>query len=204
MVDVEAWLKEPVLIADITWASWRRYLSKPNRWMLNIAMEQFRTSVSVVPSSPLIPLSPSSTLLSLSSSFSSATGESSPRSLPLTSSEADDVEKEQSISDIDWEIQSDMIDLQEEMKGTRRRGRGSRRPKPTWGAAMTVSGHVMDAATTKSLQQLMKEHHCLTRDIWNSHSFHLAEHEERCCRINQRRDETGAILRTTADVNDAS
>ena len=178
VVDVDAWLKEPVLVADFTWASWRRYLSKPHRWMLDIAMEQCRTSMSVVPSSPLSPSSPSSALLSLSSSSSDATDESSPRSLPLTSSEADDIEEEQSLSDIDWEIQSDMIDLQEEMKGTRRRGRDSRRPKPIWSAAMTVSGHVMDATTTKSLQQLTREHHRLTRDIWNSHTFHLAEHDE--------------------------
>ena len=178
IVDLEVWLKEPVLVSDISWTAWRRYLSKPHRWILDSAMKQFRATMAIIPSSPFSPLSPSSTLLSLSSSSFSATDGSSPVSLPLTSSEADAMDEEQSLSDIDWEIESDVIDVQEMRTWPRRRGRDRRRPKPVWTAAMTVSGHMLDTAATKSLQQLTKEHHYLTKDTWNSHSFHLAEHEE--------------------------
>ena len=38
---------------------------------------------------------------------------------------------------------------------------------------------MLDTAATKSLQQLTREHHDhLTKDTWNSHTFHLTEHEE--------------------------
>jgi hypothetical protein len=166
VVDVEAWLKEPVLVADISWTAWRRYLCKPNRWMLDSAMEQFRAAVPVFFSAPSSPSSSSSTLISLSSA-------SSPSLPPLTSSDADDdMDVEQSLSDVDW----DMIDMQNnKIKRIRFKGK---RSKPVWNASMTVSGHVLDAATRSSLQQLMKEHHRLTKDTWNSHTFHLVEHDE--------------------------
>ena len=178
-VDVEAWLKEPVLAADISWTAWRRYLCKPNRPMLDRAMEQLRETAAVSAVSPfsLPPSSPSSTLLSLSSSSSSATDATFSPPLPLSSSDTD-MDEDQPLSDIDWDIQSDIIDLQKKKTGMRRRGRDSKRSKPDWTAVMTVSGHVLDPATMKSLQQLMKEHHRLTKDIWNSHTFHLVEHDE--------------------------
>ena len=43
---------------------------------------------------------------------------------------------------------------------------------------MTVSGYILDAATTSQLQLLRSEHRTLTKDVWNSHSYHLAEHNE--------------------------
>ena len=52
VVDVEAWLKEPVLVADISWTAWRRCLSKPNRWMLDKAIEQFGATTELLPLSP--------------------------------------------------------------------------------------------------------------------------------------------------------
>ena len=171
-IDVESWLKEPVLIADISWTAWRRYLCKPNRWMLDRAMEQFNSTASAGPSPPSCPSSSSSAALSLDSSPSSSTDASSSPSLPLSSSDVDDMDEEASLSDIDWEMQLDEVDMQSRRRGTRKR------PKPVWNAAMTVSGHLLDAATTKSLQQLKREHHHLTKDTWNSHSFHLAEHNE--------------------------
>ena len=118
IVDVEAWLKEPALAADISWTAWRRYLGKPHRWMLDSAMKQLRSITSAVPSSPLSPSSPSSTPLSLSSSSSDATDASSPPPLPLASSGTDsNMDEEQALS-FDWEIQSDIVDMQK--TGTRR------------------------------------------------------------------------------------
>ena len=43
---------------------------------------------------------------------------------------------------------------------------------------MTVSGYVLDAATTSQLQLLRSGHRTLTKDVWNSHAYHLAEHDE--------------------------
>ena len=171
-IDMESWLKEPVLIADISWTAWRRYLGQPNRWILDKAMEMFKWTASAGPSPPSSPSSSSSTVLSLDSSPSSGTDASSSLPQPLSSSEVDDMDEEASLSDIDWEMQLDEADVQTSRRGTRKR------PKPIWTAAMTVSGHVLDAATAKSLQQLVREHHRLTKDTWNSHTFHLAEHDE--------------------------
>ncbi len=178
IVDVEAWLKEPVLARRHQLDCLASVSGKPNRWMLDSAMEQFRATVAVSPRLP----SPSPIISFIYSTVSeqfllSATDASSPPPLPLSSSDAD-MDEDQPLSDIDWDIQSDIIDMQKKKTGTRRRGRDGKRPKPDWTAVMTVSGHVLDAATTKSLQQLMREHHRLTKDIWNSHTFHLAEHDE--------------------------
>ena len=41
VMDVEAWLQEPVFLADIAWSEWRRLLGKPHRWIIDTAMEQF-------------------------------------------------------------------------------------------------------------------------------------------------------------------
>ena len=35
VVDVDAWLKEPIFRANISWTDWRRYLSNNNRWILD-------------------------------------------------------------------------------------------------------------------------------------------------------------------------
>ena len=154
VVDVEAWLKEPVLVADISWTAWRRYLCKPNRWMLDRAMKEYCTILS--PSSSLAsPTSTSSTLLSLSGDSSST----------------DDVDGALSLSDV--VLDSEESDTSDAPARPRRK-----RAKPVWTAAMTVSGHVLDAATNSKLQLLRREHHRLTKDIWNSHSYQLAEHDE--------------------------
>ena len=159
VVNVEAWLKEPVLAADISWTAWRRYLCKPNRWMLDSAMEQLKLLTCDL-------LSP----LSLSSSSLSAT---SARSLPLQSDDMDDVN---TLDSMDWDNQVDMFAKQSRITGAHRRKH--KQGKPQWTAAMTVSGHVLDPLTRASLQQLGKEHHDLTKHIWNSHSYHLADHDE--------------------------
>ena len=44
-MDIEAWLQEPIFLADIGWLEWRRYLGKPQRWILDAAMEQFTASL---------------------------------------------------------------------------------------------------------------------------------------------------------------
>ena len=44
-MDIEAWLQEPIFLADIGWLEWRRYLGKPHRWILDAAMEQFTASL---------------------------------------------------------------------------------------------------------------------------------------------------------------
>ena len=44
-MDIEAWLQEPIFLADICWLGWRRYLGKPHRWILDAAMEQFTASL---------------------------------------------------------------------------------------------------------------------------------------------------------------
>ena len=156
-------------MADISWTAWRRYLGKPNRWILDSAMEQLRATLSTVPSSPSSTSSSSSspTLLSLSSSSTDA-------SSPLTSSDTD---MDKALSDIEWDIQSDdTIDTQKRTRDIRLSK--NKRIKPVWTAAMTVSGHVLNATTMKLLQQLRRGHHHLTKDTWNSHSYHLAEHDE--------------------------
>ena len=153
VVDVEAWLKEPVLVADISWTAWRRYLCKPNRWMLDRAMIEYGTITS--PSTLASPSSTSSTLLSLGSA----------------SSNTDEADEALSFSDV--ELDSEESDMSDTPQRPRRK-----RAKPVWIAAMTVSGHVLDAATNSKLQLLRREHHRLTKDIWNSHSYQLAEHDE--------------------------
>ena len=45
VVDVEAWLKEPILLANIGWGEWRRYLSKRHCWIVSSAMERFKASL---------------------------------------------------------------------------------------------------------------------------------------------------------------
>ena len=45
VIDVEAWLKEPIFLADIGWSEWRRYLTKQNCWMVSTALERFRASL---------------------------------------------------------------------------------------------------------------------------------------------------------------
>ena len=45
VVDVEAWLKEPVFLADIGWSEWRRYLGKRHCWMVSSALERFHASL---------------------------------------------------------------------------------------------------------------------------------------------------------------
>jgi hypothetical protein len=42
VMDIEAWLQEPIFLADIGWLEWRRYLGKPHRWIIDSAMEQFK------------------------------------------------------------------------------------------------------------------------------------------------------------------
>ena len=45
VVDVEAWLREPVFLADIGWSEWRRYLGKRHCWMVSSALERFHASL---------------------------------------------------------------------------------------------------------------------------------------------------------------
>ena len=45
VVDLDAWLQEPIFLADIGWAEWRRYLSKSHRWIVDTAIEQFTASL---------------------------------------------------------------------------------------------------------------------------------------------------------------
>jgi hypothetical protein len=45
VMDLDAWLQEPIFLADIGWAEWRRYLSKPQRWIIDSAIEQFQASL---------------------------------------------------------------------------------------------------------------------------------------------------------------
>ena len=45
VVDVEAWLKEPIFLADIGWGEWRRYLSKRHCWVVSTALERFNASL---------------------------------------------------------------------------------------------------------------------------------------------------------------
>jgi hypothetical protein len=44
-MDIEAWLQEPIFLADIGWAEWRRYLSKSHRWIMDTAIERFTASL---------------------------------------------------------------------------------------------------------------------------------------------------------------
>ena len=165
VVDVEAWLKEPVLVADISWTAWRRYLCKPNRWMLDRAMEQLCTNTTLPSPSLSSASSTTSTLLSPGSSSSS------PDVPAMThSSDMDEADEAISSSDVEMDSGSDTSDTQQRSR--------RKRAKPVWTAAMTVSGHVLDAATNTKLRLLRREHHRLTKDIWNSHSYQLAEHDE--------------------------
>ena len=45
VVDVEAWLKEPIFLTDIAWSEWRRYLSKRHCWMVSAALERFHATL---------------------------------------------------------------------------------------------------------------------------------------------------------------
>ena len=45
VMDLEAWLQEPIFLADIGWAEWRRYLGKSHRYIIDAAMEQFKASL---------------------------------------------------------------------------------------------------------------------------------------------------------------
>ena len=40
-----SWLNESIFVADISWTDWRRYLGKPNRWIIDTAVERFRASL---------------------------------------------------------------------------------------------------------------------------------------------------------------
>ena len=44
-MDLEAWLQEPIFLADIGWAEWRRYLGKSHRWIIDSAIEQCAASL---------------------------------------------------------------------------------------------------------------------------------------------------------------
>ncbi len=45
VMNLDAWLQEPIFLADIGWAEWRRYLSKSHRWIIDTAIEQFTASL---------------------------------------------------------------------------------------------------------------------------------------------------------------
>jgi hypothetical protein len=45
VMDLDAWLQEPIFLADIGWAEWRRYLSKSHRWIIDSAIERFQASL---------------------------------------------------------------------------------------------------------------------------------------------------------------
>jgi hypothetical protein len=45
VMDLEAWLQEPIFLADIGWAEWRRYLSKSYRWVIDTAIQRFTASL---------------------------------------------------------------------------------------------------------------------------------------------------------------
>ena len=45
VVDVEAWLKEPIFLADIGWSEWRRYLGKRHCWIVSSALGRFNASL---------------------------------------------------------------------------------------------------------------------------------------------------------------
>jgi hypothetical protein len=45
VMDLDAWLQEPIFLADIGWAEWRRYLSKSHRWIIDTAIERFTASL---------------------------------------------------------------------------------------------------------------------------------------------------------------
>ena len=44
-MNLEAWLQEPIFLADIGWAEWRRYLSKSHRWIIDSAIQQCAASL---------------------------------------------------------------------------------------------------------------------------------------------------------------
>jgi len=44
-MNLNAWLQEPIFLADIGWAEWRRYLSKSHRWIIDSAIERFHASL---------------------------------------------------------------------------------------------------------------------------------------------------------------
>ena len=39
---IEAWLENPIFMADITWTEWKRYLTKPGRPIIDAALQQFQ------------------------------------------------------------------------------------------------------------------------------------------------------------------
>ena len=45
VMDLDAWLQEPIFLADIGWAEWRRYLSKSHHWIIDSAIERFHVSL---------------------------------------------------------------------------------------------------------------------------------------------------------------
>jgi hypothetical protein len=45
LADIEAWLQEPIFLADIGWSEWRRYLGKTHRRIVDAAMERFKASL---------------------------------------------------------------------------------------------------------------------------------------------------------------
>ena len=45
VVDLDAWLQEPIFLADIGWSEWRRYLSKSHRWIIDTAIQRFTASL---------------------------------------------------------------------------------------------------------------------------------------------------------------
>jgi hypothetical protein len=45
VMDLDAWLQEPIFLADIGWAEWRRYLSKSHRWIIDSAIERLTASL---------------------------------------------------------------------------------------------------------------------------------------------------------------
>jgi hypothetical protein len=44
-MDIDAWLQEPLFLADIGWSEWRWYLGKSHRWIIESALEQFQASL---------------------------------------------------------------------------------------------------------------------------------------------------------------
>ena len=38
VMDLEAWLREPMFLADIDWVEWRRHFGKSHRWTIESTM----------------------------------------------------------------------------------------------------------------------------------------------------------------------
>ena len=45
VIDIAAWLQEPIFLADIGWSEWRRYLGKTHRPIIDRAMATFKASL---------------------------------------------------------------------------------------------------------------------------------------------------------------